>query len=121
MSTPGGTRSISGATSSRAGIPQSAILRGTAPGPDNTLTRMDVDARGNSVDFGSGLRVRHDLGGGFTFLSITSYDHYFLHDLQATDSSAFDFSTLVPQAPQGGSANGGSFKIDSVTQELRLI
>ena len=109
-----------GVTFAKAGIPQSAILRGIVPGPDNTLARMDVDARGNSVDFGSGLKVRHDLGGGFTLLSITSYDHYLLHDLQDTDSSDFDFSTLVPQAPRGGSANGGSFKIDSVTQELRL-
>ena len=109
-----------GVTFSKAGIAQSSILRGIVPGPDNTLTRMDVDARGNSVDFGSGLKVRHDLGGGFTLLSVTSYDHYFLHDLQDTDSSAFDFSTLVPQAPRGGSANGGAFKIDSVTQELRL-
>ena len=109
-----------GVTFAKAGIPQSTILQGITPGPNNTLTRMDVDARGNSVDFGSGLRIRHDLGGGFTFLSITSYDHYFLHDLQDTDSSAFDFSTLVPQAPAGGSANGGAFKIDSVTQELRL-
>jgi iron complex outermembrane receptor protein len=109
-----------GVTFSKAGIPQSAILQGITPGPNNTLTRMDVDAKGNSVDFGTGLRIRHDLGGGFTFLSITSYDRYFLHDLQDTDSSAFDFSTLVPQAPPGGSANGGAFKIDSVTQELRL-
>jgi iron complex outermembrane receptor protein len=108
-----------GVTFGKNNIPQSVILRGITPSPENTNSRMDVDARGNSVDYGAGLRIVHHLG-ELQLASITSYDRYELHDLQDTDSSDFDFQTVAPTAPHGGSANGGWFKINSVTQELRL-
>ena len=108
-----------GVTFGKNNISQSVILAGITPGPDNKLTRMDVAARGNALDYGSGLKISHDLG-GFTLASISSYDAYQLHDLQDTDSSDFDFQTVAPTAPHGGSANGGFFKINSVTEELRL-
>jgi iron complex outermembrane receptor protein len=109
-----------GVTFGKNNIPQSTILRGITVGPTNTDSRMDVDARGNSVDYGAGLRIVRELGGGFKLTSVSSYDRYDLHDLQDTDSSDFDFQTVAPTAPHGGSANGGFFKINSVTQELRI-
>jgi iron complex outermembrane receptor protein len=109
-----------GVTFAKNNIPQSVILAGVTPGPDNINSRMDVDARGDSLDYGAGLKIAKQLGGGFSLASITSYDRYDLHDLQDTDSSDFDFQTVAPTAPHGGSANGGYFKINSATEELRL-
>jgi iron complex outermembrane receptor protein len=100
-------------------IPQSVILAGITPGPDNRTTRMDTAARGDGRDYGSGLKIERELG-SLSLALISSYDHYDLHDLQDTDSSDFDFSTVTPGAPPGGSANGGFFRISSVTDELRL-
>ncbi len=108
-----------GVTFGKNKISQSVILAGITPGPDNRLTRMDVPSRGDAFDYGGGLKIVRRLA-GFSLASITSYDRYTLHDLQDTDSSDFDFNTVAPQAPHGGSANGGFFKINSVTQELRL-
>ena len=100
-------------------IPQSVILNGITPGPDNRTARYDTPSRGDGRDYGSGLKIEHELGSS-TVALISSYDHYDLHDLQDTDSSDFDFSTVVAGVPPGGSANGGFFKVSSVTDELRL-
>jgi iron complex outermembrane receptor protein len=100
-------------------IPQSVILNGITPGPNNRAARLDVAARGDGRDYGSGLKIERELG-SLTLALISSYDHYDLHDLQDTDSSDFDFSTVAPGAPPGGSGNGGFFRISSVTDELRL-
>ena len=108
-----------GVTVGRNNVPQSVILAGITPGPGNHLARYDVDARGNAEDYGSGLKIVRELN-GFTLASISSYDRYYLYDRQDTDSTDFDFSVFAPTAPRGGSANGGYFKINSVTQEFRL-
>jgi len=100
-------------------IPASVILAGITPGPDNRTARLDVAARGDGRDYGSGLKIERELG-SVNLALISSYDHYDLHDLQDTDSSGFDFSTVTPGAPPGGSGNGGFFRISSVTDELRL-
>jgi len=108
-----------GVTFAKANVPQSTILRGITVGPDNRTARLDVAARGDGKDYGSGLKIERELG-SVNLAFISSYDHYELHDLQDTDSSDFDFSTVAPTAPPGGSGNGGFFKISSVTDELRL-
>ncbi len=108
-----------GVTAGRNNIPQATVLAGIAVGPDNARTRMDVNARGNALDYGAGLKVSRRLG-DYTLDSISSYDRYDLYDRQDTDSTDVDFSQFAPTAPRGGSANGGYFKINSVTQELRL-
>ncbi|MDB5458205.1 MAG: Outer rane receptor protein [Caulobacter sp.] len=108
-----------GVTVGRNNIPQSTILAGVTPGPNNRVTRMDVNARGNALDYGSGLKVAREVN-GYTLASISSYDRYYLYDRQDTDSTDFDFSVFAPGAPKGGSGNGGYFKINSVTQEFRL-
>ncbi len=108
-----------GVTVGKNNVPQSVVLAGITPGPDNHNARYDVDARGNAEDYGSGLKIVRDLG-GFTLASISSYDRYYLYDRQDTDSTDIDFSQFAPTAPKGGSANGGYFKVNSVTQELRL-
>jgi iron complex outermembrane recepter protein len=108
-----------GVTFGKTNVPQSTILRGITVGPDNRTTRLDVAARGDGKDYGSGLKIERELG-SVNLAFISSYDHYDLHDIQDTDSSDFDFSTVAPTAPPGGSGNGGFFKISSVTDELRL-
>jgi iron complex outermembrane receptor protein len=111
-----------GATTGRAPagpIAQSVFLAGITPGPDNRRTRMDVDARGNAQDYGAGLKVTRAYD-GFTLSSITSHDRYHLLDRQDTDSTAVDFGSFVAGDTPGGSANGGYFKIRSLTQEFRL-
>ncbi|HLZ77232.1 TonB-dependent receptor [Phenylobacterium sp.] len=103
--------------------PQALILNGIVPGPDNRQVSEDVNPEGNAVDYGSGFKIEHSLG-GFDLLSVTSYDRYDLHDDQDTDLTAYNWGpggpNPVPGAVVGGSANGGVFKISSVTQELRV-
>lgn len=108
-----------GVTFSRGAVPRAVILDGIDVGPANRRVRTDVNARGNAVNAGAVLRVESAVG-DLRLTSLTGYDRYDLHDLQDTDTSAFDFRTLAPQAPAGGSANGGVFKINALNQELRL-
>jgi len=108
-----------GVTFGRSNVPQSVILRGITVSPDNRYTRLDVPARGDGRDFGTGLKVQREIG-DLSLALISSYDRYDLIDRQDTDASDFDFSTVAPTAPPGGSANGGFFNISSVTDELRL-
>jgi iron complex outermembrane receptor protein len=102
---------------------QAAILNGIVPGSNNRQVSADINPEGNAVDYGSGFKIEHSLG-DFTLLSVSSYDRYDLHDLQDTDLTAYNWGpggpNPVPGAVAGGSANGGVFKISSVTQEFRL-
>ena len=98
----------------------SLILQGVTPSSTNQALRNDVDSQGNAYDVGSGLKIARELGGGLTLASISSYDHYTLHDRQDTDGTSYDYSLLAPTAPHGGSGNGGYFTVNGVTEELRL-
>jgi iron complex outermembrane receptor protein len=109
-----------GVTFGRNNIPQSQILNGITPGPDNRVARYDTRARGDGRDYGSGLKIQRDLGAAGSLALVSSYDRYHLTDIQDTDSSDFNFQTVAPTAPFGGSANGGYFRVSSTTQELRL-
>jgi iron complex outermembrane receptor protein len=110
-------------TSSTFAASQANILNGIVPGPHNRQISEDVNPAGNAVDDGAGFKIEHRLG-DYTLLSITSYDTYFLHDLQDTDLTSYNWGPggphPVPGAVAGGSANGGEFKTSSVTQEFRL-
>lgn len=108
-----------GATFSKSKLPQSVVLDGVVPGPDNRDAIDDVTGVGDSRDTGAGLTIVHPLG-KVTLTSVTSYDRYTQDNLQDTDDTAFDFSTLVPGAPPGGDANGGTFDIRFLTEDLRL-
>lgn len=109
-----------GVTFSKSNLPVSLILQGVTPSSTNQALRNDVDAQGNAYDVGSGLKIARELGGGLTLASISSYDHYTLHDRQDTDGTSYDYSLLAPTAPHGGSGNGGYFTVNGVTEELRL-
>jgi iron complex outermembrane receptor protein len=110
-------------TSAKFAVPQALILNGIVPSSDNRQVSEDVNPEGNSTDGGAGFKIEHDIG-DFTLLSVTSYDKYELHDDQDTDLTAYNWGpggpNPVPGAVAGGSANGGLFKISSVTQEFRL-
>ncbi len=109
-----------GVTFSKANLPVTSILQGITPSPTNTWLRNDVNSKGNAYDIGSGLKIVRDFDNGTSLASISSYDHYTLHDHQDTDGTAFDYSLLAPGAPHGGSGNGGYFTVNGVTEELRL-
>lgn len=117
---PGVTFGTFGETSYSA--PQSAILNGIVPGPNNRRISADVNPKGNAVDYGAGLKIERHIG-DYTLTSITGYDHYYLHDLQDTEGTSFNWGpggAGVAGAIAGGSANGGWFDIGSLTQEIRL-
>ena len=109
-----------GVTFSKSNLPVSGILQGITPSPTNIWLRNDVDPKGNAYDIGSGLKIVREFDTGISLASISSYDHYTLHDQQDTDGTSFDFSQLAPTAPHGGSGNGGYFAVNGVTEELRL-
>jgi len=109
-----------GVTFSKSSLPVSGILQGITPSPTNIWLRNDVNSKGNAYDIGSGLRIVRDFDSGISLASISSYDHYTLHDQQDTDGTSYDFSQLARTAPPGGSGNGGYFTVNGVTEELRL-
>jgi iron complex outermembrane receptor protein len=109
-----------GVTFSKSNLPLSLILQGITPSSTNTSLRNDVNAQGDSYEVGTGFKVAHDFSNGLVLTNISSYDHYTLHDLQDTDVTSYDYSLLAPAAPHGGSANGGYFAVNTVTEELRL-
>jgi len=102
--------------------PQAAALNGITPSSNNRRISEDVNPRGNAVDEGGALKIRHTFG-GYTLLSITGYSNYDLHDDQDTDGTSFNWGpggANIPGAIVGGSANGGWFTVDSLTEEIRL-
>ena len=109
-----------GVTFSKSNLPLSLILQGITPSTTNTWLRNDVDPKGNAYDIGSGFKVLREFDDGLSLASISSYDHYTLHDTQDTDGTSYDYSQLQPGAPVGGSGNGGYFTVNGVTEELRL-
>ena len=109
-----------GTTFSKSNLPTSEILQGITPSPTNIWLRNDVNSKGDAYDIGSGLKIVRDFDNGMSVASISSYDHYTLHDQQDTDGTSFDYSTLEAGAPAGGSGNGGYFTVNGMTEELRL-
>lgn len=108
-----------GATFSKLRLPQSVVLDGVVPGPDNRQAIYDTTAVGDSRDTGGGVTIVHPVG-DVTLTSVTSYDRYTLDNIQDTDDTAFNFAPYVSGAPPGGSANGGGFDIRFLTEEVRL-
>ena len=110
-----------GVTFSKSNLPASLIQQGITPSPTNTWIRNDIDPKGDAYEIGSGLKIVRSFDSGLSLASISSYDHYTLHNTQDTDGTAYDFSLIAPGAPHGGSANGGYFTVNGVTQEFRLV
>ena len=109
-----------GVTFSKSNLPVSQILQGITPSPTNTWLRNDVNAKGDAYDIGSGFKILRDFENGMSLASISSYDHYTLHDTQDTDGTSYNYALLQAGAPPGGSGNGGYFSVNGVTEELRL-
>ena len=107
------------ATLGRMALPRETVLRGISPSPDNRFARYDVNARGNATDRGANLRLTGAVG-AWRLTAISSVDRFYLYDRQDTDATDLDYSLFAPQAPRGGSANGGHFRIRAESQEVRL-
>jgi iron complex outermembrane receptor protein len=102
--------------------PQAAVLDGITPNANNRQISADIEPRGDAVDYGGSIKIERDIG-EFSLLSITAYDRYRLNDNQDTDGSSFNWGAGgagIAGAMTGGSANGGWFEVDSVSEELRL-
>ncbi|MBB6095838.1 iron complex outermembrane receptor protein [Povalibacter uvarum] len=103
--------------------PQADVLNGITPGSSNRLISADVDPRGDAVDYGGSVKVERRIG-ELSLLSITALNRYQLEDRQDTDGTAFNWGpggAGISGAIPGGSANGGWFQVDSITEELRLV
>jgi iron complex outermembrane receptor protein len=109
-----------GVTFSKVNLPVSQILDGAAPSPYNTNVSNNINALGDSYDIGSGSKIQRRFERNVTLTNIASYDHYTLHDDQDTDATNFNFASITPGAPTGGSANGGYFTVNSLSEELNL-
>lgn len=107
------------ATLGRMELSRETVLRGISPSPDNRFARYDVNARGNATDKGVNLRLAGALG-SWRLTAISSVDRFYLYDRQDTDATDLDYSLFAPQAPRGGSSNGGYFRIRAESQEVRL-
>ncbi|MDL2354522.1 MAG: TonB-dependent receptor [Pseudomonadota bacterium] len=103
-------------------IPASRALDGITPGPNNTLLRRDSPTGMNSSDRTAGLKIAYSLPSGATLMSITSYDHYLSDDFRDQDLVDFPTVALPGQVPYTvGNAQGGTYDIETKTQELRLV
>lgn len=104
-------------------FPLSVSLEGITPGKANTKVRNDIEARGDSRDWGGSAKVDYSLG-DYTLTSITAYQRYKLYDDQDVDGSDLDISsTNTPPAPngyKGGFRAYGEFNVKSFTQEFRV-
>lgn len=107
-------------TTSKTPLPYQVAYPGITPGANNHAIAQSVDASGNAGSEGAGLKISHEFASGHSLMSITSFDHYELDDRQSTDQSAYNFQNLNPKLPYGGSANGGYFHVNNVTEEVRL-
>lgn len=103
--------------------PQATVLNGITPHSNNRKISADIEPRGDAVDYGGSIKVERRIG-KFSLLSITAYDRYRLYDTQDTEGSAFNWGpggADIAGAMPGGSANGGWFEVDSVSEELRVV
>jgi iron complex outermembrane recepter protein len=102
-------------------IPTAAqLFAGITQGSDNHLAAMDTDERGDSIDYGAGLKVTKDLSTGHVVTLISSIDHYEETDLIDNDGTDENYKLLEPTLPNGYPINGGHFWVTSVTDEIRL-
>jgi iron complex outermembrane receptor protein len=110
-------------------LPASTVLAGIPIGPDNTFIRADDRTSGGDSEV-AGVTARLDydfdssLLAGHTFSSITSTDHYRMHDYQDIDGTDVPFLLYFPVAAPSGIDSGakidGYFHAKSLTQEFRL-
>ena len=111
-------------------LPESVVLRGIPIGPDNHYIRMDYrPGGGDSKTYGGTARMDYHFSDtsilkGYTFSSITSNDHWRMHDYQDQDGNDSPFLLYYPLAnPSGidsGAYQAGFFHARSTTQEFRL-
>jgi len=111
-------------------LPESQVLRGIPIGPDNHYIRMDYrPGGGDSKTFGGTARMDYRFSDtsilkDYTFSSITSNDHWRMHDYQDQDGNDSPFLLYYPLAKPSGIDSGayqaGFFHAGSTTQEFRL-
>ena len=111
-------------------FPESVVLKGIPVGPTNHYVDMDYrDGGGDSRTSGVTGRVNYHFDDSsflknYDFASISSTDHWLMHDYQDQDGTAVPFLLDYPlSAPSGidsGAYQYGFFHANSVTQEFRL-
>ena len=127
-------------------VPEATIFAGVPVGPNNKDIALTQSPLANSQEYGFSAHMSYDLGNNMTLLSITSFDHYKLHDLTDYDGTDVDMMQyFTPCTASGGPApncnnansgnttiavqpttvhgdilQGGLFDVTTFAQELRL-
>jgi len=127
-------------------VPEATVFAGVPVGPGNKTIALTQSPLANTQEYGFSSHVSYDVGNNMSLVSITSFDHYKLHDLTDYDSTDVDMmqyftpcSAFGGAAPTCNNANagntsiavnpnkvhgdilqGGTFEVQTLAQELRL-
>ena len=93
------------------GAPETlALAAGIVPGPDNFKQNLNGDVFSDSKSYGTSLQIDYQLGGGYTFTSISAYRRWFTKDGLDSDSAPVNLLDV----------NFAFLKQNQVSQELRI-
>ena len=126
-------------------VPEATVFAGVPVGPRNRDIALTQSPIANSQEYGFSAHVSYNVGNNMNLLSITSFDHYKLHDLTDYDGTDLDMMQYftpcgtggaVPACNNANSGNttiavqpttvhgdilqGGLFDVTTFAQELRL-
>jgi len=127
-------------------VPEATVFAGVPVGPNNKTIALTQSPIADSQEYGLSAHLSYDLGNNMNLLSITSFDHYKLHDLTDYDSTDVDmmqyftpctaFGGAAPNCNNANAGNtaiavqptqvhgdilqGGLFDVTTFAQELRL-
>ena len=127
-------------------VPEATVFAGVNVGPLNKDIALTVSPIADSQEYGFSSHISYNISSDLNLLSITSFDHYKLHDLTDYDGTDVDMmqyftpcSAFGGPAPVCNNANannttiavnptqvhgdilqGGIFDVSTVAQELRL-
>ena len=127
-------------------VPEATVFAGVPVGPDNKTIALTQSPLADSQEYGFSSHISYNIGGGMNLLSITSFDHFKLHDLTDYDSTDVDmmqyftpctaFGGAAPNCNNANAGNtsiavnptqvhgdilqGGLFDVTTFAQELRL-
>lgn len=131
----------------KAGKTFAVVAAGVTPSPTNRNIALTQSPIANSQEYGFSAHVSYDLGNNMSLVSITSFDHYKMHDLTDYDGTDIDMmalftpcyafgSGLTPLCNNATATNtataqqlttvhgailqGGAFNVQTLAQELRL-
>jgi iron complex outermembrane receptor protein len=127
-------------------VPEATVFAGVPVGPSNRDIALTQSPIADSQEYGFSAHMSYNINNDMTLLSITSFDHYNLHDLTDYDGTDLDMmqyftpcsafggpspvcnnanannTTIAvnPNKVHGDILQGGVFDVTTLAQELRL-